>query len=52
MQWIVHAGCTDKLSGTDKADYKVKKWFFGYYHDNKNVNTEEILLYEQMIRIS
>lgn len=29
-----------------------KKWFFGHYHDNKNVNTEEILLYEQIIRIS
>lgn len=31
---------------------KYKKWFFGHYHDNKNVNTEEILLYEQIIRIS
>lgn len=29
-----------------------KKWFFGHYHDNRNVNTEEILVYEQMIRIS
>lgn len=28
-----------------------KKWFFGHYHDNKNVNAEEILLYEQIIRI-
>ena len=31
---------------------KYKKWFFGHYHDNQNVNTEEILLYEQIIRIS
>lgn len=31
---------------------KFKKWFFGHYHDNRNVNTEEILLYEQIIRIS
>lgn len=31
---------------------KYKKWFFGHYHDNKNVNTKEILLYEQIIRIS
>ena len=31
---------------------KFKKWFFGHYHDNKNVNTEEILLYEQIIRIA
>ena len=29
-----------------------KKWFFGHYHDNKNVNAEEILLYEQIIRIA
>ena len=29
---------------------KFKKW--GHYHDNKNVNTEEILLYEQIIRIA
>lgn len=29
-----------------------KKWFFGQYHDNRNVNAEEILLYEQIIRIS
>jgi len=28
-----------------------KKWFFGHYHDNKNVNMEEILLYEQIVRI-
>ncbi|MBR2403422.1 MAG: hypothetical protein IKB01_11790 [Lachnospiraceae bacterium] len=31
---------------------KFTKWFFGHYHDNKNVNAEEILLYEQVIRIS
>ena len=31
---------------------KFKKWFFGHYHDNRNVNTEEILLWEQIIRIS
>lgn len=30
---------------------KFKKWFFGHYHDNKNVNAEELLLYEQIIRI-
>lgn len=29
-----------------------KKWFFGHYHNNRNVNAEEILLYEQIIRIS
>ena len=31
---------------------KFKKWFFGHYHGNRNVSTEEILLYEQSIRIS
>ncbi len=31
---------------------RFKKWFFGHYHDNKNVNAEEILLYEQIIRIA
>ena len=29
-----------------------KKWFFGHYHDNRMINSEEILLYEQIIRIS
>ena len=28
-----------------------KKWFFGHYHENRNVNANEILLYEQIIRI-
>lgn len=32
-----------------KLDYK--KWFFGHYHNNVNVNTKDILLYEQIIRI-
>lgn len=28
-----------------------KKWFFGHYHDNKNVNAKEVLLYDQVIRV-
>ena len=32
-----------------KLDYK--KWFFGHYHNNVNVNSQDILLYEQIIRI-
>ena len=32
------------------ADYK--KWFFGHYHQNINVNDKEILIYEQIIRIA
>lgn len=35
-----------------RCSIKFKKWFFGHYHDNRNVNAEEILLYEQIIRIS
>lgn len=35
-----------------RQNTKFKKWFFGHYHDNRNVNAAEILLYEQIIRIS
>lgn len=31
---------------------KFKKWYFGHYHDNKNVNEKETLLYEQIIQIA
>ena len=51
----------DSLYKPDKAtDYfdvikntvLFKKWIFGHYHDNMNVNDREIMLYEQIIRIS
>ena len=29
-----------------------KKWFFGHYHENRNVNAQEIMIYEQIIRIA
>ena len=29
-----------------------KKWFFGHYHNNRNVTANELLLWEQIIRIS
>ena len=29
-----------------KQRTKYKKWFFGHYHDNRNMNAEEILMYE------
>lgn len=35
-----------------RQNIKFKKWFFGHYHDNINVNAKEILLWEQIIRIS
>ena len=31
---------------------RFSKWFFGHYHDNRNVSEKEILLYEQIIRIA
>ena len=34
-----------------RSRVEFKKWFFGHYHDNRNVNREEILLWEQMIRV-
>jgi len=35
-----------------KNTTQFKKWIFGHYHDNCNVSPEEILIYEQIIRIS
>ena len=45
---------TDKLTEyleTIKQTTEYKKWFFGHYHDNKNIGPKEILIYEQIIRI-
>lgn len=33
-----------------KVDFQ--RWFFGHYHDNRNVTSKEVLLYEQIIRIA
>ena len=35
-----------------RQEVKFKKWFLGHFHGNMNINAEEILLYEQIIRIS
>ena len=35
-----------------KQKVKYQYWFFGHYHDNRNLPDGQILLYEQMIRIS
>lgn len=32
-----------------KVDFR--RWFFGHYHDNRNVTSKEVLLYDQIIRI-
>lgn len=34
-----------------KQSVSFKKWFFGHYHDNKQCSADELLLYEQIIRI-
>ena len=34
-----------------KQTIQFKKWFFGHYHDNRNVGKKEILIYEQFVRI-
>ena len=41
----------DWLEGIHQ-EVQYTKWFFGHYHDNQNVNAQEILLYEQVIRIA
>lgn len=35
-----------------KRTVRFKKWFFGHYHDNRNVSAEEILIWEQIVRVS
>lgn len=30
-----------------KQRVNFKKWFFGHYHDNKNIGPKEILIYEK-----
>ena len=49
-------GYTERNAFTDYLDQirsrlHYKKWFFGHYHDNRQVNAEEIMLYEQIIQI-
>lgn len=34
-----------------RSTTEFRKWFFGHYHDNRNVTMQELMLYEQMIRI-
>jgi hypothetical protein len=31
---------------------KFKKWFFGHYHNNRQIMSEYVMLYEQIIRIA
>ncbi len=35
-----------------RQSVRFRKWFFGHYHDNRNVNVEELLIWEQVIRVS
>lgn len=34
----------------ERAAYR--KWFFGHYHDNRNVTANDLMIYEQIIRIA
>lgn len=42
---------TDYLEGIRQC-VKFKKWFFGHYHDDKNINEKEVMLYNDIIRIN
>lgn len=35
-----------------KQTVTYKKWFFGHYHEDRNISDKEILIYEQIIRIT
>lgn len=35
-----------------KSRVKYKNWFFGHYHENRNLPDGQVLIYEQMIRVS
>ena len=65
---ITHCGATSSIALYSMGDYKpdiltnyfeeirqkvnFKKWFMGHYHDNYAINDKEIILYEQIVRIS
>ena len=65
---ITHCGATSSIALYSMGDYKpdiltnyfeeirqkvnFKKWFMGHYHDNHAINDKEIILYEQIVRIS
>ena len=46
-----HDVLTDYLEKI-KERISFKAWFFGHYHDNRNISCDDLLLYEQIIRIS
>ena len=35
-----------------RANTEYRRWFFGHYHDNRNVTAREIMIYEQMVQIA
>ena len=45
-----HDYLTDFLESIRRT-VKFKRWFFGHYHNNRQVREKEILIYEQIIRI-
>lgn len=35
-----------------RAKTEFKRWFFGHYHDDRQINAQEIMLFEQIVRIA
>lgn len=55
LQWIINfdMGTNKQIAYFDelKRTCQYKKWYFGHYHDNKNVTEKDILLYEDILEV-
>ena len=49
-KFFIEDDLTDFLDNL-KVICQYKKWYFGHYHDNINVNDKEILLYEKIVEL-
>ena len=52
LDWLDGKAFTTLFVDGNHETARLKKWFFGHYHDNRNVTKDELLLWEQIIRIS
>lgn len=48
--WYVHDKLTNFLESV-KSTVDYKKWFFGHYHIDKDMNQKHILLYDRLIKL-
>jgi len=48
--WYIHNKLTNFLFTVDK-DLKFKHWYFGHYHDNRNIDDKHTLVYDKIIKI-